>query len=140
MKRCFKCGQTKPLEWFYRHPKMADGYLGKCKECTKQDVARRATLKRVEIVAYERERSVRPARRAKTLGYMRVARRRHPERFAARAAVSYAVRVGHLVRRPCEVCGEPRAQAHHEDYSRPLEVRWLCLRHHWAQHQAGPPG
>jgi hypothetical protein len=34
------------------------------------------------------------------------------------------------------VCGtQDRVQAHHEDYSRPLDVVWLCPTHHKARHR-----
>jgi hypothetical protein len=45
-----------------------------------------------------------------------------------------AVRSGRLVRKPCEVCGEPKSEGHHEDYHKPLEVVWLCRRHHKLAH------
>jgi hypothetical protein len=32
------------------------------------------------------------------------------------------------------VCGEPEAQAHHDDYAKPLDVRWLCNKHHREHH------
>lgn len=41
----------------------------------------------------------------------------------------------HLERKPCEICGDINVNAHHEDYSKPLEVRWLCTKHHGEEHR-----
>jgi DNA-directed RNA polymerase subunit RPC12/RpoP len=54
----------------------------------------------------------------------------------ARAQVTSAIRAGRLVRQPCEVCGAVKVDAHHDDYSRPLDVRWLCRAHHRQHHIA----
>ncbi len=60
------------------------------------------------------------------------------EKGKAAQAVRDAVRRGQLVRQPCEVCAKPKAQGHHEDYSKPLEVRWLCPTHHREAHLYEP--
>ena len=131
MKRCFKCGKELPLSEFYVHPQMGDGHLGKCKECTKGDVRDRYhdPASRPTRIAYERARFQSPERKAKALVYQRVRRLRYPQKAQSRHAVSNAIRDGKLIRQPCEVCGG-KAQAHHEDYSKPFEIRWLCFRHH----------
>ena len=41
-----------------------------------------------------------------------------------------AIRAGTLQRLPCELCGDPNSHGHHTDYSKPLDVRWLCPSHH----------
>ena len=58
----------------------------------------------------------------------------NPEKRRAQSAVAYALRVGRLLRGVCEVCGAEKVHAHHDDYSKPLEVRWLCPKHHAANH------
>lgn len=55
---------------------------------------------------------------------------KHPERRLAATAVSNAVRDGVLEKLPCLVCDKKEVEAHHPDYSRPLDVVWLCVTHH----------
>ena len=68
-----------------------------------------------------------------------------PERLhkvRAQSAVHIAIKSGHLERRPCEcilswngqACGSVPTHAHHEDYSKPLEVVWLCPYCHAGRH------
>lgn len=59
---------------------------------------------------------------------------RHPVHEAARVAVKNALARADLVRRPCEKCGDPKSEGHHDDYAKPLEVRWLCRTHHDEHH------
>lgn len=51
--------------------------------------------------------------------------------------VARAVRKGILVKQPCVDCGSPVTVAHHEDYSKPLDVIWLCQKHHLQRHRIG---
>jgi hypothetical protein len=49
-----------------------------------------------------------------------------------------AVARGDVTRQPCEECGEPKVDGHHEDYDQPYQVRWLCRAHHLARHSIRP--
>jgi hypothetical protein len=62
------------------------------------------------------------------------------ERNKAHRIVSAAKAKGILAIQPCEVCGKEAVHAHHDDYSRPLDVKWLCPFHHKERHiQIGKP-
>lgn len=61
---------------------------------------------------------------------------RHPEKHEARLQLAKAVASGRVMRMPCCVCGNPRSEGHHEDYSKPLDVIWLCRKHHTPRHRA----
>jgi len=62
---------------------------------------------------------------------------KNPERIKSRSAVSHAIRDGKLVRpETCSKCGSPGfIEAHHEDYTKSLDVNWLCKECHIARHQ-----
>lgn len=133
MKKCFKCEKTKPFSEFYKHKEMADGHLGKCKECTKKDV-RLYRLENDSVREYDRERSKTHERRAHTAIVSKKWRIENPEGYKAHTALGNAIRDKKIIRMPCEICGNKRSHAHHEDYSKPLEVRWLCALHHHRFH------
>lgn len=129
-KTCFKCAQRKPLRDFYKHKQMADGHLNKCKECARSDVKRHRNENIDRIRAYDRERGSRQNKE-----YVREYRTRFPNKYRAHAMVRSQMRMGNLAKEPCEVCGsETKVHAHHDDYSKPLNVRWLCPVHHSQWH------
>lgn len=134
MKVCFRCSRSLPLAEFYSHPQMGDRHLGKCKECTKRDVKENYRKRVDQYKRYERQRAQTQERRAYSADQLRKRRLASPEKYRARLALRNAVRDGRLIRKPCEVCGEPKSQAHHVDYSLPLDVRWLCFVHHRMEH------
>lgn len=53
----------------------------------------------------------------------------------ARSKLNHAIRDGKIQRKPCVVCGTPKSEGHHEDYDKPLEVVWLCFKHHRKYHE-----
>jgi len=152
MKQCFKCREEKPLSEFYRHPRMADGHLGKCKTCAKRDVAERAGRlgNNPEWLAKERARCREKQERYRRLGLepkakvsleaRRRYRKANPHKFLARQKAGRAQRKGRLVKpTACQLCGETlkRLVKHHPDYSQPLQVQWLCDKCHGFVHRKG---
>lgn len=65
----------------------------------------------------------------------RIKKQKFPEKTQARLDVMHALRNGKLKRKPCSVCKSKISQAHHEDYSKPLQVIWLCRIHHAEKHR-----
>lgn len=135
MKTCFKCGIEKELHEYYKHPRMGDGHLNKCKQCTKRDSQKtyEKIISTPELAIKERERQrIKEANRrlfgkVKTYKY---SKKKHP----AHSIMACAIRRGDLKKLSCEVCGSAKSQGHHEDYSKPLDVIWLCTRHHADRH------
>ena len=125
MKKCFKCNIVKPLPYFYKHKQMADGYLNKCKECNRKDSALQLEKNKQnpEWIKKEKERV-----RLKQL------KQKGKPRTIIYSEIKSKIASGEITKLPCEVCGKEKAQGHHEDYNKPYDLVWLCIRHHQDRH------
>ena len=65
-------------------------------------------------------------------------RRNNPKeryKILARELTRRMIKLGVIVKKPCEVCGKKKVQTHHDNYDKPLIIRWLCLKHHVEYHK-----
>jgi ribosomal protein S27AE len=134
-KECFKCKTVKPLDEFYKHSKMVDGHLNKCKECTKSDVNKHRSENLEKVRAYDRERGKLAHRIALRTEVNRAWREEDRRRQHAHSKVRQAIHNGTITRMPCIRCGNEKSLAHHEDYDKPVDVMWLCQPCHKQRHK-----
>lgn len=135
-KKCFKCEEVKPLAEFYKHPQMSDGRVNKCKVCNKKDVTKNRGNKIDFYREYDRKRGNRQPE-----SYVPEYRSKYPNKYKAHTMVNNAIRGGKLFKMPCEKCSKTDAiHAHHDDYLKPLNVRWLCAAHHKQWHEENGEG
>ena len=146
---CRVCKEDKADDQFYPRQR-------RCKACTCENVRahRAANLERVK--AYDRQRyidnperkanAMECARRARADGRNKAYQKRHNEKYpverAARVKLGNAVMRGKIAKGTCAVCGSDKVHAHHNDYSKPLDVVWLCPAHHgetWRGPREGRP-
>lgn len=136
-KSCSICRQSKSAELFYKHRGTKDGLRPDCKECRSEVQKRYKKSERGKEVNREAGRRYsgseigKKAKIAKQKRYIA----KFPEKVRARSHLNTAIKAGHIIRRPCEVCGTEPAHGHHDNYSKPLEVRWLCQLHHTEEHK-----
>ena len=156
---CASCGEWKPVENFPRSKNRHGDIVpfSYCRECVKrknrgQYLANRENrlrsaadyraenTEKVKISKSAWKKKWRKANPEKAYAAARIEakayRLANPEKENAREQVKKAVRSGLLVRGGCTVCGSiERIEGHHKDYSRPLDVTWLCKTHHIALHK-----
>jgi hypothetical protein len=148
MKKCKRCNVEKPFKDFYVHKAMADGYLNFCKECTKSRVSKRREINIEYVRQYDKQRAMLPKRVQARKEYAKTDagkvaknkaiksyREKHTDRYYAHTAVANALKDGKLKKHPCLICGEVEVEGHHPDYSRPLDVVWMCKTHHLETHK-----
>ena len=142
MKTCSKCHCEKTLDDFHKSKNSLDGHKSSCKECRKTEENPVVVRLRASKWYYdnpERAKTTRITYRNKHKEswnkYQSEWRKNHPQHAAAHWTVNNKIRQGSLERQPCEVCGKHKAHAHHDNYSKRLDVRWLCPKHHSSYHR-----
>lgn len=160
-KRCSKCGETKPLDSFYRQRARKDGRFPHCKACNREQ-AREWREKNPDRKAEHQQRyrqrhpkkSAEQHRRYQRRYHLRYPgkrteirqrhRRSNPLKNQARAKLYRAVQSGKIEKpQKCEGCGSAppdpsELHGHHADYSKPLDVEWLCGECHVERHREEP--
>lgn len=132
MKKCFKCKVSKELNEFYVHKQMKDGHLNKCKLCARNDSRKHRSLNIEKIRNYDRSRGNR-----QSIEYIKNYKERYPKKYKAKIITNNAVRDGKITKLYyCTECRveNKRIYGHHDDYNKPLEVRWLCQACHKQWH------
>jgi len=132
MKTCSRCGIEKHESEYQIRRASNDGLTASCKLCLK---------------VYDKKRAILPHRVKAREDYAKsphgkeicgaVKKRwidRNKEKHAAHWAIRNAIKRGKMQQKPCEKCGAQKAHAHHHDYSKPLDVVWLCPPHHKQAH------
>lgn len=131
-KTCKCCKRSKPIGQFSRHRLSKDGHVHRCKACTAA-AKEKPKGRTPEQSQREREQAAEPHRRVANRIAVQSWSERHPEAVAARRRLRQAVAKGHVTPAPCcqeRDCSERKLDAHHANYSRELEVLWLCRQHH----------
>ena len=125
--KCSSCQQLLNKSLFNRDRSTKRGFDYRCRPC--------AWLQKREWRKLNPEKN--KASHAKWRSKYQKEYRKKPEvkvKTFAVNKVNHAIRDGRLFREPCEVCGAEKVEAHHEDYSKPLDVMWLCKKHHTELH------
>lgn len=140
-KKCFKCGESKPLSYFYKHSQMADGHVNKCKECNKQDVRDNYSSNNEYYRQYDRERlkDKTSPRNVKKVEYSREYGKNNPQKAKTRYSLGNAIRDKRVIRGcNCEHCGSTdNIHGHHSSYVKDMwfMVTWLCGKCHVRLHK-----
>lgn len=130
---CRLCGEEKSLKVsFYKKKRGVNGYDTRCKEC--HCSLSRERLRRNYDKDREAQKWLKRKKDKRHIENERGMREKYPEKYKARYQLRNAVKTGKIQKGVCEKCGSAKTEGHHDDYSKPLEVRWFCQRHHKDEH------
>lgn len=133
--KCSKCGELKEPKNFCPRKDASNGLVSQCRECEQERVE--AWQKNNPERFRETQRKYMATADGKASARKKEAKYalHNPEKKYAKMQVDIAKKRGDLIPQPCEVCASNKAiHAHHDDYKKPVDVRWLCQPHHVEHH------
>ncbi len=138
MKHCNSCNKDKDLYEFGKRSASIDGLAAKCKSCQKHyDSMRLRDPKRMKARRdYQRTEKGKAAHNRAAKNWVD----KNAIKRAAHIMVGNAIKGGRVTKMPCEICGAKDSHGHHDDYAKPLSVRWLCDTHHNEWHSVNGEG
>ena len=131
MRICGRCHQEKPLEGFHLNKNNPLGRAYWCKECF--NTYNKLSHRKAHRPKPGTTRKWRQSKKGRAT--LERYKESHAEddniRHKANVAIARLVKKGVIKKMPCEICGFEKTEAHHPDYSRLIEIVWLCQSHHY---------
>jgi len=137
-KVCTVCNTLKSIDCFGPNKRNKDNKQPQCKECRRESAIELYKIKILDPLWAEKDKERKKGKKLSTEKhneYSNNKRKKHPLKYKARAIVCYLIRSGQLQKMPCEICNHKEAEAHHDDYNFPYNIRWLCKDHHMKHHR-----
>jgi len=117
---CYDCGRLKGKDYRSKLEKDAERKQRRLQNNRKLMAAKRADPSFVEYHNPE---------------YRKTYSDKHPDQRRIYARIAHHIKKGNIIPLPCMVCGDKKSEAHHEDYSKPFDLMWLCRSHHREIHR-----
>lgn len=141
---CKWCGESKPDDLFVKRNRdqpFSQRNVRCCKDCNGDRNRRRYQDPAIRAKQLRASAAWRKSHPDEMRQHEKQFKLRRPNQEKARSRVKHMLRRGFWTRQPCEVCGKPQAEAHHDSYAQPHweTVRWLCKAHHEKWHQRLDP-
>jgi len=150
-KICIDCKKEFSKDFFYKGYDSKDGYHLRCKKCWKikypkeywkalpsqyrtRHEMKPEALERLRIIDKKYQRIKRAKNPERKIEETRRYAKENPEKVKAVRKVYNAIKRGDLIRKKCRDCERKDTHGHHPDYSKPLNVIWLCPIHHKLEH------
>jgi len=123
-KICKKCKKELKSINFYKRSKSPDGLSFMCKHCYQLYYDQN----KAKICKYRKEYFKNDENKKKRSIVYKRWYYKNLEKHRIYMEVYYALKTGKIKKLDCARCGGPSNHAHHSDYSKPLEVTWLCTK------------